>query len=73
MGLGLVFLTLSLFFAWRFSFWVAMGLPVSFAGTLFAMGILGLRSEEHTSELQSHSFISSAVSCLKKKNTYIVQ
>src|ERR1051326_9283461 len=26
-----------------------------------------LRSEEHTSELQSHSFISSAVFCLKKK------
>ena len=28
-----------------------------------------LRSEEHTSELQSHSFISYAVFCLKKKNT----
>src|ERR1051326_9332213 len=27
------------------------------------------RSEEHTSELQSHSFISYAVFCLKKKNT----
>ena len=27
-----------------------------------------LRSEEHTSELQSHSFISYAVFCLKKKN-----
>ena len=27
----------------------------------------GLRSEEHTSELQSHSFISYAVFCLKKK------
>src|ERR1051326_1989541 len=26
-----------------------------------------LRSEEHTSELQSHSFISYAVFCLKKK------
>src|ERR1051326_9407546 len=26
------------------------------------------RSEEHTSELQSHSFISYAVFCLKKKN-----
>ena len=25
------------------------------------------RSEEHTSELQSHSFISYAVFCLKKK------
>src|ERR1051326_9282716 len=30
----------------------------------------GLRSEEHTSELQSHSFISYAVFCLKKKNIY---
>ena len=28
----------------------------------------GVRSEEHTSELQSHSFISYAVFCLKKKN-----
>src|ERR1051326_1475832 len=27
----------------------------------------GFRSEEHTSELQSHSFISYAVFCLKKK------
>ena len=31
-----------------------------------------VRSEEHTSELQSHSFISYAVFCLKKKN-YIIQ
>ena len=30
--------------------------------------IWGGRSEEHTSELQSHSFISYAVFCLKKKN-----
>src|ERR1051326_9229856 len=28
------------------------------------------RSEEHTSELQSHSFISYAVFCLKKNNTH---
>ena len=28
------------------------------------------RSEEHTSELQSHSFISYAVFCLKKKTQY---
>ena len=28
---------------------------------------VSLRSEEHTSELQSHSFISYAVFCLKKK------
>src|ERR1051326_3560098 len=30
-------------------------------------GTIPLRSEEHTSELQSHSFISYAVFCLKKK------
>ena len=29
--------------------------------------VIPLRSEEHTSELQSHSFISYAVFCLKKK------
>ena len=29
------------------------------------------RSEEHTSELQSHSFISYAVFCLKKKKKKI--
>ena len=29
--------------------------------------VLIIRSEEHTSELQSHSFISYAVFCLKKK------
>ena len=29
--------------------------------------VYSLRSEEHTSELQSHSFISYAVFCLKKK------
>src|ERR1051326_9301183 len=29
-----------------------------------------VRSEEHTSELQSHSFISYAVFCLKKKNKH---
>src|ERR1051326_9417258 len=29
------------------------------------------RSEEHTSELQSHSFISYAVFCLKKKQKHI--
>lgn len=34
-GLVLVFLTMWLFFSFRFSFWVAMGLPVSFLGALF--------------------------------------
>ena len=32
--------------------------------------VVDLRSEEHTSELQSHSFISYAVFCLKKKNIF---
>lgn len=36
-GLILVFLTMWLFFTFRTSFWVAMGLPVSFLGTLFVM------------------------------------
>ena len=31
------------------------------------------RSEEHTSELQSHSFISYAVFCLKKKTNSITK
>lgn len=41
-GLALVFLTMFLFFSLRFSFWVAMGLPVSFMGGLFLMSIFGL-------------------------------
>ena len=34
----------------------------------FAESVARFRSEEHTSELQSHSFISYSVFCLKKKN-----
>ena len=41
MGLGLVFLVMWAFFSLRFSFWVAMGLPVSFLGAIFAMSFLG--------------------------------
>ncbi|NJB67718.1 multidrug efflux pump subunit AcrB [Desulfobaculum xiamenense] len=41
-GLALVFLTMWLFFAFRFSFWVSMGLPVSFLGAAFALDGLGL-------------------------------
>ena len=41
-GLALVFLALWLFFSIRFSFWVAMGLPVSFFGTFFLMTLLGM-------------------------------
>ena len=40
-GLILVFLTMWLFFTLRTSFWVTMGLPVSFLGTLFVMHTIG--------------------------------
>ena len=40
-GLGLVFLVLWLFFGLRFSFWVAMGLPVSLAGGIALMALAG--------------------------------
>lgn len=40
-GLVLVFLTMWLFFSFRFSFWVTMGLPVSFLGTVYVMNALG--------------------------------
>lgn len=40
-GLFLVFLTLWLFFNFRMSFWVAMGLPVSFCLTFFFMKQIG--------------------------------
>ncbi|MGB1110674.1 MAG: efflux RND transporter permease subunit, partial [Gammaproteobacteria bacterium] len=40
-GLGFVFLLMWLFFSLRFSFWVAMGLPVSFLGAVFFMHLFG--------------------------------
>ncbi len=40
-GLILVFLTMWAFFSFRYSFWVTMGLPVSFLGTIFAMNLFG--------------------------------
>lgn len=40
-GLLLVFLCLWLFFSFRLSFWVAMGLPVSFLGGLYCMSQIG--------------------------------
>lgn len=40
-GLILVFLALWAFFSLRFSFWVAMGLPVSFLGAIFFMHLFG--------------------------------
>ncbi len=41
-GLVAVFLVLWLFFSFRYSFWVAMGLPVSFLGALFVLPMLGV-------------------------------
>jgi len=40
-GLILVAMTLWLFFSFRFAFWVVMGLPISFLGTIFFMQLLG--------------------------------
>ena len=41
-GLVLVFLVLWLFFSLRYSFWVTMGLPVSFLGALFILPAIGI-------------------------------
>lgn len=40
-GLLLVLVVMWLFFGFRLSFWVAMGLPVSFLGTVFVMQLFG--------------------------------
>ncbi len=41
-GLILVFIAMVVFFPFRFSFWVVMGLPISFALTFFFMKQMGL-------------------------------
>jgi multidrug efflux pump subunit AcrB len=41
LGLSLVFLTLWFFLDFRLSFWVGMGIPISFAGALWIMDISG--------------------------------
>lgn len=41
-GLLLATLTLLLFFSWRYTFWIALGLPVSFLGGLVVMHLLGI-------------------------------
>ncbi|MEW8071203.1 MAG: efflux RND transporter permease subunit [Candidatus Thiodiazotropha sp.] len=41
-GLVAVFFVLWLFFSFRYSFWVTMGLPVSFLGALFILPIIGV-------------------------------
>ena len=41
-GLIMVFLMLWLFFSIRYSFWVTMGLPISFLGALFVLPLFGI-------------------------------
>ena len=41
-GLIMVFLILWLFFSFRYSFWVTMGLPVSFLGALYLLPFMGV-------------------------------
>lgn len=41
-GLILATLTLLLFFTWRYTFWVALGLPIAFIGGLVMMSIFGI-------------------------------
>jgi multidrug efflux pump subunit AcrB len=41
-GLILVFMVLWLFFSLRYSFWVTMGLPVSFLGAFFILPLFGI-------------------------------
>ncbi len=41
-GLLLATLALLLFFSWRYTFWVALGLPISFVGGLMVMSLLGV-------------------------------
>jgi len=41
-GLIMVFLILWLFFSFRYSFWVTMGLPISFLGALFVIPLAGI-------------------------------
>ncbi len=40
-GLALVFLVMAVFFGMRYSFWVVMGLPVSFMGAFAVMSAIG--------------------------------
>ena len=41
-GLLMVFLILWLFFSFRYSFWVTVGLPISFLGAMFVLPIAGI-------------------------------
>jgi len=41
-GLLLATISLFLFFSWRYTFWVALGLPISFVGGLLIMNLFGI-------------------------------
>ena len=41
-GLLLATISLFLFFSWRYTFWVALGLPISFVGGLMVMNLFGI-------------------------------
>lgn len=41
-GLLLATITLFVFFSWRYTFWLALGLPISFIGGLMVMSIVGI-------------------------------
>ena len=41
-GLLLATMTLFVFFSWRYTFWLALGLPISFIGGLMVMSVLGI-------------------------------
>ena len=41
-GLLLATLVLLLFFSWRYTFWIALGLPISFLGGLALMSVFGI-------------------------------
>src|SRR3546814_5195140 len=52
---------------------VATGIAVAAARSPFETAMIAMRSEEHTSELQSLMRISYAVFCLQKQKQYIKQ
>src|SRR3546814_10502972 len=77
-GIVLVFLVMFLFMQnLRATLIPTIAVPVVLLGTFgtmaavgFSINTLSMRSEEHTSELQSLMRISYAVFCLKKKKTH---
>src|SRR3546814_7986185 len=57
------------FDAWRWSqYWVPLDAVIEFKREVYTLALNELRSEEHTSELQSLMRTPYAVFCLKKKN-----